>query len=152
MFSPDFCELVISHLPVRRCYSSRFGDAFCMAKCNASRSCYLPKFHPMLRLPRKETLQHHQILHLPRKVTLQHRQVLHLPRKIRCEDLSVRCESYEWYGRCEWCLMWSLCEMWVMREMWVMCGMRCGWCVRWGVSDVIDVSDVEMWCGEMYWC
>ena len=31
---------------------------------------YLPKFHQILRLPRKVTLQHHQMLCLPRKVTV----------------------------------------------------------------------------------
>ena len=63
-------ELVISHPPVRRGYFSRFGDAFCIENCNISRSGYLSKFHRILRLPRKLTLQDHQILRLPRKMTL----------------------------------------------------------------------------------
>ena len=35
---------------------------------NISRSGYLPKFHQILCLPRKVTLQHHQIRRLPRKM------------------------------------------------------------------------------------
>ena len=62
-------KLVISHRPVRRAYFSRFGDAFCIENYYISRSGYLPKFHQILRLPRKVTLQHHQILRLPRTVT-----------------------------------------------------------------------------------
>ena len=61
-------ELVISHPPVRRGYFSRFGDAFCIENYNISRSGYLPKFHQILCLPRKVTLQHHQMLRLPRKI------------------------------------------------------------------------------------
>ena len=61
-------ELVISHPPVRRGYFSRFGDAFCIENYNISRAGYLLKFHRILRLPRKVTLQHHQILRLPRKM------------------------------------------------------------------------------------
>ena len=63
-------ELVISHTPVHRAYFSRFGDAFCIESYNISRSGYLPKFHQILRLPRKVTLRHHQMLRLPRKMTL----------------------------------------------------------------------------------
>ena len=59
---------LISHPPLRRPYSFHLADAFCMEK--NSRSGYLPKFHELLRLPRKVTLQLHQILRLPRKVTL----------------------------------------------------------------------------------
>ena len=75
-------ELVISHPPVRRGYFSRFGDAFCIENYNISRSGYLPRFHRILRQPRKVTLRHHQILRLPRKVTLRHHKMLHLPRKV----------------------------------------------------------------------
>ena len=39
-------------------------------KNNISRSGYLPKFHEMLRLPRKVAQQLHQILRLPRKMNL----------------------------------------------------------------------------------
>ena len=63
-------ELVISHPPVRRGYFSRFGDAFCIENYNISRSGYLPRFHRILRLPQKVTLQDHQMLRLPRKMTL----------------------------------------------------------------------------------
>ena len=62
-------ELVISHPPVRRGYLSSFGDRFCIENYNIWRPSYLPKFHQMLHLPRKVTLQHHQMLRLPRKVT-----------------------------------------------------------------------------------
>ena len=61
-------ELVISHPPVRRGYFSHFGDAFCIENYNISRSGYLLKFHRILRLPRKVTLQPHQMLLLPRKM------------------------------------------------------------------------------------
>ena len=77
-------ELVISHPPVRRGYFWRFGDAFCIENYNISRSGYLPRFHQILCLPRKVTLQHHQMLRLPRKVTLQHHQIL--PRKVALQD------------------------------------------------------------------
>ena len=63
-------ELVISHPPVRGGYISCFEDAFCIENYNISRSGYLPRFHRILRLPRKVTLQDHQILHLPRKMIL----------------------------------------------------------------------------------
>ena len=43
--------------------------AFCIEKYNISRSGYHSKFHRILRLPRKMTLQLHQILRLPRKMT-----------------------------------------------------------------------------------
>ena len=79
-------ELVISHPPVRRGYFWRFGDAFCIENYNISRSGYLPRFHQILCLPRKVTLQHHQMLRLPRKVTLQHHQILPLPRKVALQD------------------------------------------------------------------
>ena len=103
-------ELVISHPPVRRGYFSRFGDAFCIENYNISRSGYLLKFHRILRLPRKVTLQPHQMLLLPRKmmriidcrriwnviytmrratgITLQPHQILCLPRKSALQNLS----------------------------------------------------------------
>ena len=62
-------ELVISHPPVRRGYFSR-SDAFCIENYNISRSGYLPRFHRILCLPRKVTLQRHQMLRLPRKMIL----------------------------------------------------------------------------------
>ena len=68
--------------PRNRGYFSRSGLAFCIEKCNISSSGYLSKFHQVLRLPRKVTLQLHQVLRLPRKVTLELHQVLHLPRKV----------------------------------------------------------------------
>ena len=56
--------------PRNRGYFSRPPRAFCIKKYNISRSGYHSKFHRILRLPRKVTLQLHQILRLPRKVTL----------------------------------------------------------------------------------
>ena len=82
-------ELVISHPPVRRGYFSRFGDAFCMENYNISRSGYLPRFHRILRLPQKVTLQDHQMLRLPWKVPLQDHQILHLPRKVTLQDHQI---------------------------------------------------------------
>ena len=75
-------QTVISHPPVRRGYFARFGDGFCIENYNISRSGYLPRFHQILHLPRKATLQDHQILRLPRKVTLQHQLRLRLPCKV----------------------------------------------------------------------
>ena len=68
--------------PRNRGYFSRSGRAFCFEKYNISRSGYLSKFHQVLRLPRKVTLDLHQVLRLPRKVTLDLHQVLRLPRKV----------------------------------------------------------------------
>ena len=82
-------ELVISHPPVRRGYFSRFGDAFCIENYNISRSGYLPRFHRILRLPQKVTLQDHQMLRLPWKVPLQDHQILHLPRKVTLQDHQI---------------------------------------------------------------
>ena len=56
--------------PRNRGYFSRPPRAFCIEKYNISRSGYHSKFHRILRLPRKVTLELHQILRLPRKVTL----------------------------------------------------------------------------------
>ena len=56
--------------PRNRGYFSRPPRAFCVEKYNISRSGYHSKFHRMLRLPRKISLQLHQILRLPRKMKL----------------------------------------------------------------------------------
>ena len=56
--------------PRNRGYFSRLPRAFCIEKYKISRSGYHSKFHRILRLPRKVTLELHQILRLPRKVTL----------------------------------------------------------------------------------
>ena len=56
--------------PRDRGYFSRPPRAFCIEKYNISRSGYHSKFHRILRLPRKVTLELHQILRLPRKMTL----------------------------------------------------------------------------------
>ena len=71
--------------PRNRGYLSRPARAFCIEKYNISRSGYHSKFHRILRLPRKVTLELHQILRLPRKVTLALHQLLHLPRKVTLE-------------------------------------------------------------------
>ena len=63
-------ETVIRNPPRNRGYFSRPPRAFCIEKYNLSRSGYHSKFHRILRLPRKVTLQLHQILRLPRKMTL----------------------------------------------------------------------------------
>ena len=68
--------------PRNRGYFSRPPRAFCIEKYNISRSGYHSKFHRILRLPRKVTLQLHRILRLPRKMTLQLHQILRLPRKM----------------------------------------------------------------------
>ena len=71
--------------PRNRGYFSRSGRTVCIEKYNISRSGYLSKFHQVLRLPRKVTLELHQVLRLPRKVTLELHQVLRLPRKLTLE-------------------------------------------------------------------
>ena len=68
--------------PRNRGYLSRPPRAFCIEKYNISRSGYHSKFHRILRLPRKVTLELHQILRRPRKVTLALHQILRLPRKM----------------------------------------------------------------------
>ena len=71
--------------PRNRGYFSRPPRAFCIEKYNISRSGYHSKFHRILRLPRKVTLQLHRILRLRRKVTLERHQIVHLPRKVTLE-------------------------------------------------------------------
>ena len=78
-------ETVIRNPPRNRGYFSGPARAFCIEKYNISRSGYHSKFHRILRLPRKVTLQLHRILHLPRKVTLERHQIMHLPRKVTLE-------------------------------------------------------------------
>ena len=56
--------------PRNRGYISRSPRAFCIEKYNISRSGYNSKFHRILRLPRKVTLELHQILRLPQKVNV----------------------------------------------------------------------------------
>ena len=63
-------ETVIRNPPRNRGYFSRPPRPFCIENYNISRSGYQSKFHRMLRLPRKVTLQLHQILPLPRKLNL----------------------------------------------------------------------------------
>ena len=85
-WSEHDCKHEIARLNpyARRAYFSLLGNAL---NYNISRSGYLPKFHQILRLPRKMSLQQYQTLHLPRK---------------------VRCEWWDW---CEWCV--DRCEWWV---------------------------------------
>ena len=78
-------ETVIRNPPCNRGYFSRPPRPFCIENYNISRSGYHSKFHRMLRLPRKVTVQHHQILRLPRKVPLERHQIVHLPRKVTLE-------------------------------------------------------------------
>ena len=63
-------ETVVRNPPRNRGYFSRPPRAFCIEKYNISRSGYHSKFHRILRLPRKVTLQLHQIVRLPRKTNL----------------------------------------------------------------------------------
>ena len=56
--------------PRNRGYLTRPPRAFCIEKYNISRSGYHSKFHRILRLPRKVTLELHQMLRLPRKMNL----------------------------------------------------------------------------------
>ena len=79
-------ETVRRNPPRNRGYFSRPPRAFCIEKYNISRSGYHSKFHRILRLPRKVTLQLHRILRLPRKVTLKRHQIVHLPRKVTLEQ------------------------------------------------------------------
>ena len=78
-------ETVIRNPPRNRGYFSRPPRPFCIENYNISRSGYHSKFHRMLRLPRKVTVQHHQILRLPRKVPLERHQIVHLPGKVTLE-------------------------------------------------------------------
>ena len=122
-------ELVISHPPVRRGYFLRFGDAFCMENYNISRSGYLPRFHRILRLPQKMTLQDHQILRLPRKVPLQDHEILRLPRKVTLQDhqilrlprkVTLICESSELLLNCYWTELLLSCY-WTVTELLLSC-------------------------------
>ena len=63
-------ETVLRNPPRNRGYFSRPPRACCIEKYNISRSGYHSKFHRILRLPRKVTLQLHQIVCLPRKTNL----------------------------------------------------------------------------------
>ena len=67
---PNMIRAWTRHLAPARSprFFSCFGDAFCIENYNISRSGYLLKFHRILRLPRKVTLQPHQMLLLPRKM------------------------------------------------------------------------------------
>ena len=122
-------ELVISHPPVRRGYFSRFGDAFCIENYNNSRSGYLPKFHPILCLPRKMTLQHHQMLRLPRKVTLQDHQILLLPRKVALQDHQMLRLPQK--VNCYWAVTQLSCY-WTVTQLscyWTVTELSCYWTV-----------------------
>ena len=68
-------KTVIRNPPRNRGYFSGPPRAFCIEKYNISRSGYHSKFHRILRLPRKVTLQLHRILRLPRKVTLERHKI-----------------------------------------------------------------------------
>ena len=106
-------ETVRRNPPRNRGYFSGPPRAFCIEKYNISRSGYHSKFHRILRLPRKVTLQLHRILRLPRKMTvmilswlilvtyetlftmrgttggiLQHHQILRLPRKMILQNFT----------------------------------------------------------------
>ena len=146
-------ELVISHPPVRGGYFSRFGDAFCIENYNISRSGYLPRFHrilrlprkvplqddEILRLPRKVTLQDHQILRLPRKVTLRHHQILRLPRKV---TMLLNCYWTELLLSCYWAVTKLLLSCY-----WTVTELTCYWTVT-GLSLNCYWTDLLLSC---YW-
>ena len=71
--------------PRKRGYLSRPPRAFCIEKYNISRSGYHSKFHRILRLPRKVTLELHQILRLPRKMT-HDQSSSHMKRYLQCAE------------------------------------------------------------------
>ena len=131
-------ELVISHPPVRGGYISCFEGAFCIENYNISRSGYLPRFHRILRLPRKVTLQDHQILHLPRKVTLQDHQILLLPRKVALQDhqmlrlpQKVNCYWAVTQLSCYWAVTQLSCY-WTVTQLscyWTVTELSCYWTV-----------------------
>ena len=75
-------KLSVRNPPRNRGYFSRPPRPFCIEKYNISRSAYHSKFHRILRLPRKVTIQLQQLLRLPRKVTVQLHQMLRLARKV----------------------------------------------------------------------
>ena len=66
---PTMFETVIRNPPRNRGCFSGPPRPFCIENYNISRSGYHSKFHRILRLPRKMTLELHQILRLPRKMT-----------------------------------------------------------------------------------
>ena len=72
----------VRNSPRNRDYFLHSGRGFCIEKYNISRSGYLSKFHQVLRLLRKMTLDLHQVLLLPHKVILDLHQIQHLPRKV----------------------------------------------------------------------
>ena len=78
---------------------SPLGHAFCIENYNISRSGYLPRFHQILRLPRKGTLmidpphmKHHlQCACRATGLPLQRHQVLCLPRKMTLMSDNLQC-------------------------------------------------------------
>ena len=86
------------------------GNAFCSANYNISRSGYLAKFHRILRLPRKVTLQHHQMLCVPPKVALQHHQILRLPRKVTQQHHQMLCLPRKMTRMIDLRHIWNLAE------------------------------------------
>ena len=131
-------ELVISHPPVRRGYFSRFGDAFCIENYNISRFGYLPKFHRILRLPQKVTLQDPQMLRQPQKMTLQDHQVT--PRSPNTAPATKSETVTELLLNCYWAvtellLNWTVSELllscyWTVTELscyWIVTELSCYW-------------------------
>ena len=121
--------------PRNRGSFSRPPRAFCIDKYNISRSGYHSKFHRILRLPRKVTLELHQILRLPRKVTLELHQVLRLPLKVTLELQQV-----------EPLLDWAMTSLsYYLTELWL------DWAITWLSyyltvllsCDLIRISEVS---------
>ena len=122
-------ELVISHPPVRGGSFSHFGDAFCIENYNISRSGYLPRFHRILRLPQKVTLQEHQILRLPQQVTLQDHQILRLPQKVTLQDHQILRLPQK--INCYWAVTQLSCY-WTVTQLscyWTVTELSCYWTV-----------------------
>ena len=82
--------------PRNRGYFSRSGRAFCIEKYNISSSGYLSKFHQVLRLPRKVTLDLHQVLRLPRKAWSSS----HMKRHLQCAEQQVSPSKLTKYCAC----------------------------------------------------
>ena len=128
--------------PRNRGYFSRPTRAFCIEKYNITRSGYHSKFHRILRLPRKVTLQLHQILRLPRKVTLERHQIVHLPRKVTLElqqiepllDWAMTSLSYYLTELLlDWAITWlSYCLTWAMTWLsYYLTELLLDWAITW---------------------
>ena len=126
--------------PRNRGYFSRPPRAFCIEKYNISRSGYHSKFHRILRLPRKVTLELHQILRLPRKVTLiidpvHTWNVIYNARSNKCHcpnspNAAPATKNDTWTSRLDWATTWLSYDLttWLsyyLTELWL------DWAITW---------------------